>query len=59
LVANCEFASETDAARLRYILKVRTARAGGCWWVECAYCETGWQVPYYAWRASGDGEGSR
>ena len=43
----CEFASETDAALLRVILKVKDG-AGGYWWVECGSCEAGWQVAHYA-----------
>jgi hypothetical protein len=33
----CEFASETDVALLRVVLKVRDGA-----------CDAGWQVPYYA-----------
>jgi hypothetical protein len=44
----CEFASETDAAVLRVILKVKDGSGGDCWWVECGACDTAWQVPYYA-----------
>jgi len=43
-----EFASETDPAVLRYILKVRDSMAPGYWWVECGACECAWQVPHYA-----------
>jgi hypothetical protein len=42
----CEFASETEAAVLRYVLRVTDK--DGYAWVECSACETGWQVPYYA-----------
>ena len=42
----CEFASETNPATLKVLLKVR--ERDGYWWVECASCEAGWQVPFYA-----------
>jgi hypothetical protein len=44
----CEFASETDAAVLRVILKVKDGAGGGYWWVECGSCDAGWQVTHYA-----------
>jgi hypothetical protein len=44
----CEFASETDAAVLRVILKVRDGMAPGYWWVRCHSCDSAWQVPHYA-----------
>jgi hypothetical protein len=44
----CEFASETDAAVLRVILKVKDGAGGDYWWVECGTCDCAWQVPYYA-----------
>jgi hypothetical protein len=44
----CEFTSETDAAVLRVILKVKDGAGGDYWWVECGACDTAWQVPYYA-----------
>ena len=44
----CEFASQTDAAMLRVILKVRDGAGGDYWWVQCGACDTAWQVPYYA-----------
>jgi hypothetical protein len=34
-VPQCEFASATDAAVLRFILKVRDGAGGDYWWVEC------------------------
>ena len=34
----CEFASETDAAVLRVILKVRDGAGGSYYWVECGSC---------------------
>jgi hypothetical protein len=43
---HCEFASETDAAVLKVLLKVRDR--DGYWWVECNACDSAWQVPYYA-----------
>jgi hypothetical protein len=46
--AVCEFASETDAAMLRVILKVKDGAGGDYWWVECGACDTAWQVPHYA-----------
>ncbi len=44
----CEFASETNAAVLRVLLKVSDGAGGDYWWVTCGSCETGWQVPHYA-----------
>jgi hypothetical protein len=44
----CEFASETDAAVLKIVLKVKDGAGGGCWWVECGACDTAWQVPHHA-----------
>jgi hypothetical protein len=41
----CEFASETNPATLKVLLKVR--ERDGYWWVECGSCEAGWQVPFY------------
>jgi hypothetical protein len=38
----------TDPVLLRAILKVRDGAGGGYWWVECAGCDCGWQVPHYA-----------
>jgi hypothetical protein len=42
------FASETDAAVLRVILKVRDGAGEDYWWVECGVCDNPWQVLYYA-----------
>jgi hypothetical protein len=42
----CEFASETNPATLKVLLKVR--ERDGYWWVDCGSCEAGWQVPFYA-----------
>jgi hypothetical protein len=44
----CEFASETDAAVLKIVLKIKDGAGGGYWWVECGTSECGWQVPHYA-----------
>jgi len=44
----CEHRSTSDPALLRAILKVRDGAGGGYWWVECASCEIGWQVPHHA-----------
>ena len=41
-----EFATETNPATLKVLLKVR--ERDGYWWVECGSCEAGWQVPFYA-----------
>ena len=43
----CEHRDTKDPALLRVILKVRDGAGGGYWWVECATCEHGWQVPHY------------
>ena len=43
----CEHRDTSDPALLRVILKVRDGAGGGYWWVECATCEHGWQVPHY------------
>ena len=44
----CEFASETDPAVLKVLLKVKAGTGEGYDWVECGSCGAGWQVPYYA-----------
>ena len=44
----CEFASETEAAMLRVILKVKDGAGGDYWWVGCHSCDSAWQVPHYA-----------
>jgi hypothetical protein len=36
----------TDPSILRAILRVHDRE--GYWWVECAACDRGWQVPHYA-----------
>jgi hypothetical protein len=42
----CEHRDVTDPAVLRAILRVHDRE--GYWWVECAACDCGWQVPHYA-----------
>ena len=42
----CEYASTTDPGVLR--LALRIADRAGYSWVECAACQGGWQVPYFA-----------
>jgi hypothetical protein len=42
----CEHRDVTDPSILRAILRVHDR--DGYWWVECAACDCGWQVPYYA-----------
>jgi hypothetical protein len=44
----CEFATTTDPAVLKVLLRVKDGAGGGYWWVECGACAIGWQVPYYA-----------
>jgi hypothetical protein len=46
----CEFASATDAAVVRVLLKIRDGAGGDYWWVTCNACDIGWQVPFYAKR---------
>ena len=43
----CEHRDTTAPALLRAILRVRDGVGGGYWWVQCANCEHGWQVPHY------------
>jgi hypothetical protein len=43
----CEHRDTTDPALLKAILKVRDGAGGGYWWVQCATCDCGWQVPHY------------
>jgi hypothetical protein len=49
----CEFASATDAAVLRVLLRVKDGMGGDYWWVECGACDTRLAGSYYA------GEGVR
>ena len=44
--ALCEFATQTDTALLRAVLKV--THKDGYDWVECNACAYGWQVAHYA-----------
>ena len=41
-----EYAHQTEPAVLKYLLKVNDR--DGYWWVDCAACEGGWQVPFFA-----------
>jgi len=43
----CEYASETDPALLKAILKVRDGAGGGYWWVTCSSCDYSWQTHHY------------
>jgi hypothetical protein len=43
---SCEHRDTTDPDLLRLVLKVKDGAGGGYWWVECATCEHGWQVPH-------------
>jgi hypothetical protein len=43
----CEHRNTTDPVLLKAILKVRDGAGGGYWWVQCATCDHGWQVPHY------------
>jgi hypothetical protein len=47
-VVKCEFASETAAAMLRVLLKVKPGMGEGYDSVECGSCSAGWQIPHYA-----------
>ena len=47
----CEFASETEPAVLRVLLKITDK--GDYAWTECNSCGAGWQVPYYAAESMG------
>jgi hypothetical protein len=42
----CEHRDVTDPSILKAILRVRDR--DGYWWVECAGCDYGWQVPHHA-----------
>ena len=42
----CEHRDTTDPTIVKAILRFHDR--DGYWWVECATCEYGWQVPYYA-----------
>jgi hypothetical protein len=43
----CEHRETDDPVLIKAILKVRDGVGGRYWWVECATCEHGWQVPHY------------
>ena len=51
-LGQCEFASQTDAAVLRVLLKITE---DGYDWVECGSCAAGWQVPHYVERGESVG----
>lgn len=42
----CEHRDTTDPTIVKAILRVHDRE--NYWWTECAACECGWQVPYYA-----------
>jgi hypothetical protein len=42
----CEYKGLTEPDVIKVLL--RTTEKDGYWWVECAGCESGWQVPFYA-----------
>jgi hypothetical protein len=44
----CAFATETDPAMLRVLLKVQDGWGGDYSWVECGGCDSSWQVPFFA-----------
>jgi len=44
----CEFASETDPAVIRVLLKVKPGLGEGYDWIMCGACEAEWQVMHYA-----------
>jgi hypothetical protein len=44
----CEFASETDPAVLKVLLKVKPGLGEGYSWVECGACGFAWPVPDFA-----------
>ena len=37
-----------DPSVLQMLLHVKAGMGEGYWWVECGFCECGWQVPHYA-----------
>jgi hypothetical protein len=55
LAGQCEHRYASDPGLLRALLRVRDGAGGGYWWVECAGCESGWQVPFYAPESAGAG----
>lgn len=42
----CEYKGVTEPDVIKVLL--RTTEKDGYWWVECAGCEGGWQVAFYA-----------
>jgi hypothetical protein len=42
----CEFVGVTDPDVIKVLLRI--TEKVDYWWVECAGCESGWQVPFYA-----------
>ena len=51
----CEFASTTDPAMLRVLLKVQDGRGGDYWWLTCSACDAPGKSRSTPRRASGDG----
>jgi hypothetical protein len=47
----CEYKGVTEPDVIKVLL--RTTEKDGYWWVECAGCESGWQVPFYAQESVG------
>ena len=45
-LGGCEQRDVTDPTFIKAILRVHDR--DGYWWVECAACDSGWQVPFYA-----------
>jgi hypothetical protein len=43
----CEYASASDPAVLKLVLRVRDGADPSYVWVECLECTAGWQVPVY------------
>jgi hypothetical protein len=42
----CECKAATEPDVIKVLLRI--TEKDGYWWVECAGCEGGWQVPFYA-----------
>jgi hypothetical protein len=47
----CEYKGVTDPDVIKVLLRV--TEKDSYWWVECAGCEGGWQVPFYAQESAG------
>jgi hypothetical protein len=45
-LGQCEYVSENNPDVIKVLLRI--TENDGYWWVECAGCESGWQVPFYA-----------